>query len=242
MPAVYWYNQGTLSTLPSDITLIILEFLHPVYFKIHREIERLNKTLPNIDKYYLSGNIIPNDNKTPYDPVTTYDIKLDMVDFAILAYQSITCSILFQPIENITSRNPGEGMETKHRLEGVLPDKNNYIIDANGNQFVQVNTIPIKINCYRYMSRELSVLDLFVAGFKCRTKGALHYFKTQQDAIAGKYSLNFGYFQFSVKENNKIKKKQFISYNTKYGIPVFLTNIEIYNQKEKERWSKRMIR
>jgi hypothetical protein len=223
-----WYNQGILSKLPSELTLVILEYIHPLYPKIHREIERLNKTLRNIDKYYLSGNIIPSPKKTPYDPKTNYSIKFDIADFAILAYLlPIYRGSIFK---EITFSKCGE------------TDNFSSIEDIGGNIYIpdmENHPIPIKINIRRYyMSRERSLLCLFVAGFKCQTKGYMHYFKTPQDENAGKYSIDYKYFKGGRYVNKITKNHYHLIANGLYTHPVFDFEIETLHNIRKDAWNK----
>lgn len=217
----------------AELTSNILEHDHPLHTKIHQEIERLNKTLPNIDKYYLSGNIIPSDRHVPYDSNTNYSIKLDEVHFAILASLAVTCGVIFQPIEKINSRNRGEGMEAKHKLELIL-HKLTKITDSKHIEYKQINMIPDNIDeTAVYVSRELAVLALLVAGFDYRTNAPIHYFKTPQDAAAGKYSLNHEYFVFYAKENLRYTKTQIEKVNSLYRFPLFVNISETEKQRKK---------
>jgi hypothetical protein len=236
MPATNWYEQGTLAIIPSDIILIILDYLNPLYRKIHMEIERLNKTLSNIDKYYLSGNIIPMKKTIPYDPNREYSIKLNIKHFAILGYQLITCSLIYAPIEKLSSKYLSVGMQAKHRLEYIM-NKTYYISTSKHNEYVRTNSIPIKIEeTSMYISREIAVLALFIAGFKCKITGKLHYFETLRDAEAKHYSINYEYFQFFARENRRILETQIMAYNDLYGYPVFATKQSI--DKQNAAWKK----
>jgi hypothetical protein len=192
-----WYQQGNFEQLPIELSLEILSFIHPVYPTIHLELERLNRTMPNMEKYYLGDRLLPQDgDEDPYDPNTNYQVALTIDNFVLLGQLVVLNRLLMEPIK-LTSKRKGVGMQWKHTLESILHDtypnylRYNYTIEK-----------PINIRTsMMYVSREMAILSLYVCGWNFNIQGQAHINEW------GEQRVNECYYKFFVREVALTKKR-----------------------------------
>lgn len=186
-----WHQSGHFAKHPIELTVEIWSFVHPVYEKIYCELEKLNRTMPNIERFYLDGRILPNNaNPDIYDPKTCYQVHLPIDNFMLLGKLVILNQLLLTSIDRFPSNRHGIGMHFKHHQEAML--KMGYI-SVRGDHF-KGGPMSLYVPGV-YVSRELTILSLYVCGWKYITYG--HVYVPCQ-LREGEVRLNQNYFACEV--------------------------------------------